>query len=110
MRSYSYNGDKTKPSSSIISSGNFLGLNDSTNANMRRSTSHAYEAVNGGLGVASGNGSFLSSFLKRHSRGILATIAFLSTVAVLTSDFVQDGIRPHTSNLRYVLDIQCFFY
>jgi len=100
MRSYSYNGDKTKPSSSIISSGNFLGLNDSTNANMRRSTSHAYEAVNGGLGVASGNGSFLSPCIKRHSRGILATIAFLSTVAVLTSDFVQDGIRPHTSNLR----------
>jgi hypothetical protein len=110
MRSYSYNGDKTKPSSSIISSGNFLGLNDSTNANMRRSTSHAYEAVNGGLGVASGNGSFLSPCIKRHSRGILATIAFLSTVAVLTSDFVQDGIRPHTSNLRYVVDIQSCFY
>jgi hypothetical protein len=99
MKGKVYNGDKPKPS--IISSGNFLGLTDSTITNMRRSTSHAYEAVNGGgLITTSGNSSFLSSCIKRHSRGILATVAFLSTVAVLTSDTVQDNIRPHAPNLR----------
>eukprot|EP00590_Aulacoseira_subarctica_P005708 CAMPEP_0172431110 /NCGR_PEP_ID=MMETSP1064-20121228/57244_1 /TAXON_ID=202472 /ORGANISM="Aulacoseira subarctica , Strain CCAP 1002/5" /LENGTH=421 /DNA_ID=CAMNT_0013177599 /DNA_START=153 /DNA_END=1418 /DNA_ORIENTATION=- len=63
-------------------------------ATMRRSTSHAYEAVNG-----HSSGSF-ASWIVRHSRGILATLAFLVTVAVLTSDTVQDNIRPHAPGLR----------
>ena len=87
-----YNGDKPK-----TYSGNFLGLNDSTTTIMRRSASHAYEATNG---PGSPFTSSVKYFVKRHNRTILATLAFLGVVAVLSSDSVQDTIRPHGPRLR----------
>lgn len=61
---------------------------------MRRSESNAYEAANTN-GSASCN-----YFMRRHGRAIFSTMAFLAIVLVLTSDNIQDVIKPHSIGQR----------
>ena len=69
-------------------------LSSGKSSSMRRSESNAYEAANTN-GSASCN-----YFMRRHGRAIFSTMAFLAIVLVLTSDNIQDVIKPHSIGQR----------